>query len=143
VIDRQNLHSRGEEHVVPDGDPSLAPDDARLADEAVLAHPDARMGKAAKIVHVQLSVVHHKCPVADEDPLRAGMQVHPAIQIDVTAQSDVMRHTEANLVLNGYLPSHPKDHLVGHGAQADTDQARYAAQQHEQALLENVAAHTG
>jgi hypothetical protein len=121
VVDGQELDTGGEQDRVSNPDPSLAPDDAGLANEAIAADPDTSVGETTKIVDVQLGPVHDKGVVADSDSLRACMEVSAVVEVDVAAEPDVCRKTKANIILNKWWPSALEHEAIGERPETDPD----------------------
>jgi hypothetical protein len=121
VVDGSQLHKGGGVYPVTDLDTALPSQHVELADQAILPDLYAGMWQVAKVVNMQLCVVHDEGVISDSDASGAGVQIHAFIQIHAAPQVDLVGEPDAHALFDGREAVHVHDEPVDCCSDPNTD----------------------
>jgi hypothetical protein len=127
---------------VTDLHPTLAADDSVLADQAVPADPDPRVGHVAKVVDMENRPMHDDGLFTNFDAPGTSVQIAFLVQIDSVAQFDMVGKAQSHPILYGCQAIHFQNQPVRDAPKRYSNQGWNPANQQEKRLLQEVAPKT-
>ncbi len=139
VVDREDLYVRCGVDVVANRNAALPAQHVEFADEAVLANRNASMRQMAKVVDVQLGMVHDVGVLTNRNAIRQGMEVHSLVEVHAARQPDPIGVPNSHVRLDCRDPLHLEHQPIENGPQTDPDDGWDPSQQPLQRLFEDIA----
>src|SRR5512142_2289100 len=98
------------------------------------------MGQAAKVIDMELRVIHHECIFTNHNPLRKRMEIYSFVEVNPAPQLNPVSVSQAHIRLNGDQTVHLKYQSIRDSAECNSDDRGDAAQEQLKDLFEYITA---